>query len=140
MEYWPIHIAKRPSGHLSLILIYALIGLIGVLLIYFMPGIESLIPPCMFFKITGLPCLSCGMTRSAFAFSHLDFSSALKFNPLFALSIFGLSILAMIDLTLFFTGRRYIRWNLTVEHWKIIRWIIIAVIGLNWLYLILYLK
>src|SRR5215831_6307014 len=52
-------------------------------------------PHCIFLTITGHPCLTCGATRCAIAFFHLDFASALKWNPLvFALlcciSIFDL--------------------------------------------------
>src|SRR5437867_369890 len=38
-------------------------------------------PHCIFLSITGLPCLTCGATRSAIAFFHLDFWSAWKWNP-----------------------------------------------------------
>ena len=39
-------------------------------------------PRCAFFAVTGLPCVSCGATRSAIAFLHGDFLSALRWNPL----------------------------------------------------------
>ena len=49
-------------------------------------------PHCLFLTITGHPCLTCGATRSAIAFFHLDFSGAWKWNPLVFLFLSGLSI------------------------------------------------
>ena len=49
-------------------------------------------PHCLFLTITGHPCLTCGATRSAIAFFHLDFWSAWKWNPLVFLFLSGLSI------------------------------------------------
>ena len=36
----------------------------------------------MFYHVTGLPCPSCGMTRSVVALTHLDFHDAMLLNPL----------------------------------------------------------
>src|SRR5713226_10144485 len=49
-------------------------------------------PHCMFLAVTGHPCLTCGATRSALAFFHLDFWSAWKWNPLVFAALCGLSI------------------------------------------------
>jgi hypothetical protein len=37
---------------------------------------------CMFKSLTGLPCPSCGSTRSVTAIAHFDFFEALWWNPL----------------------------------------------------------
>ena len=37
---------------------------------------------CLFYHLTGLPCPSCGMTRSVLALTQLDFHQAMVFNPL----------------------------------------------------------
>src|SRR6266436_4176087 len=49
-------------------------------------------PHCIFLAVTGHPCLTCGATRAAIAFFHLDFWSAWKWNPLVFLFLSGLSI------------------------------------------------
>ena len=49
-------------------------------------------PHCAFLAITGHPCITCGATRSAIAFFHLDLWSAWKWNPLVFLFLSGLSI------------------------------------------------
>src|ERR1041384_3353869 len=39
-------------------------------------------PQCAFHALTGLPCLTCGATRSAIQFFHRNFGSAWSLNPL----------------------------------------------------------
>src|ERR1700747_3909941 len=48
-------------------------------------------PRCVFHDLTGLPCLTCGMTRAAIQFFHGHFLAALEWNPLVLASLFGLS-------------------------------------------------
>jgi len=49
-------------------------------------------PHCLFLAVTGHPCVTCGATRAAIAFFHLDFWSAWKWNPLVFAALCGLSI------------------------------------------------
>src|SRR6059036_3954928 len=39
-------------------------------------------PRCAFHELTGLPCVTCGMTRCAIQFFHGHFLAAWKWNPL----------------------------------------------------------
>src|SRR5437764_10125208 len=59
-------------------------------------------PHCIFLSITGHPCLTCGATRAAIAFFHLDFWSAWKWNPLVFLFLSGLSIFDVYAFAVFF--------------------------------------
>src|SRR5438094_10276618 len=49
-------------------------------------------PHCLFHALTSHPCLTCGATRSAVAFFHARFFTALESNPLEFLFYCGLSI------------------------------------------------
>jgi hypothetical protein len=49
------------------------------------PG--SLLPPCVFEKLTGLYCPGCGATRALHALVHGDIGRALAMNPLLVLSL-----------------------------------------------------
>src|SRR5260370_17747477 len=49
-------------------------------------------PRCVFHDVTGLPCVTCGMTRSAIQFFHGNFVAALRWNPLVFVALCGLSI------------------------------------------------
>lgn len=45
-------------------------------------GIAKIIPECMFKKITGYPCPSCGMTRAFCSISRGNFAAAFGYNIL----------------------------------------------------------
>ncbi|HOK05383.1 MAG TPA: DUF2752 domain-containing protein [Victivallales bacterium] len=45
-------------------------------------GIARFLPDCMFKKITGLPCPTCGMSRAFCCLSRGNFLSAFYYNPL----------------------------------------------------------
>src|SRR5262245_9588196 len=92
-------------------------------------------PPCLLRKFTGIPCPTCGCTRSLLAWSHFDLAAAFRFNPLFFVVCLGL--LAWLGLWLLerFTGRAWLaRCNALLRSgpaWKIF----IALAVVNWLYL-----
>lgn len=44
--------------------------------------LDRLPSTCVFYRVTGYPCPTCGMTRSLAALAHLDFRQALSFNPI----------------------------------------------------------
>jgi hypothetical protein len=100
---------------------------------------ELPLPPCLLRKFTGVPCPSCGCTRSLLAWSHFDLAQAFFFNPLFflccvtALMWFGLSCAD----GLFARGWRE-RWRTRTARWPIGR-VFLVLLGLNWLYLCLWL-
>ena len=61
-----------------------LFSIAGVILVF-----TTVIPPndisavkCSFYSLTGYPCLTCGMTRSFYSFSHGDFISAFQYHPI----------------------------------------------------------
>src|SRR5260370_35934300 len=46
-------------------------------------------PRCVFHELTGLPCVTCGMTRCAIQFFHGHFLAALKWNPIVFTALSG---------------------------------------------------
>lgn len=48
---------------------------------------------CLFRRLTGLPCPSCGTTRSVLSIYHLHFSEALYYNPIGFILALGLFLL-----------------------------------------------
>jgi hypothetical protein len=70
----------------------AVIGIVGVWVLYtFPPATSNFYPLCAFKLLTGLDCPGCGSTRALHALLHGRFEEAFRFNPiLFAFLIVGL--------------------------------------------------
>ncbi|MEK7833427.1 MAG: DUF2752 domain-containing protein [Acidobacteriota bacterium] len=97
------------------------------------------LPPCLFFKLTGIPCPSCGLTTS---FAH---SSRLHFYQAFIAQPFGVVAfsLTLISIPLFvFLIRRRVAWSAVIHARGVNRllYLLIAVYLLSWLYKIAVVK
>jgi hypothetical protein len=59
-------------------------GLSGafLVLVRWQPDALSLLRPCPFLAMTGIPCPTCGTTRAALALSHGQIADAFAANPL----------------------------------------------------------
>lgn len=61
--------------------------------------VKHIAPGCLFRRLTGVPCLLCGMTRSMAAAAHGDFERSFRLHllgpPLFFLVIAGTAVLAL---------------------------------------------
>lgn len=96
-------------------------------------------PVCIFHELTGLPCVTCGMTRCAIQFFHGHFAGALKWNPLIFTLLCG--VIAF-DLYAFATlTMRVPRLRIHVSTKRANRFLrvsVISAIALNWIYLLLH--
>jgi len=94
-------------------------------------------PQCAFHELTGLPCVSCGMTRCAIQFFHGHFLAAWKWNPLVFASlcgVIGFDAYAFIVITAR-APRVRVLFRDEIER-KYARIIVIAALALNWIYLL----
>lgn len=93
-------------------------------------------PACVFHTLTGLPCLTCGMTRCGIEFFHGHFFAALKWNPLVFALLWGVVAFDLYALvTLAMRGPR-LRIVFRQAERKYARGVIVAVLALNWFYLL----
>jgi Protein of unknown function (DUF2752) len=93
-------------------------------------------PHCVFHDLTGLPCVTCGMTRSAIQFLQGHFFAALKWNPLVFALLWGVVAFDLYALvTLAMRGPR-LRIVFRQAERKYARGVIVAVLALNWFYLL----
>jgi len=94
-------------------------------------------PHCIFLAVTGHPCVTCGATRSAIAFFHLDFWSAWKWNPLVFLFLSGLSIFdAYAFAVLIVQAPRLRIVRFTPPEKIFVRFVAIILLLSNWIYLL----
>jgi hypothetical protein len=99
---------------------YFLAALVSLLMLYlFFPFKTDTIMTCPFKAITGIPCPTCGFTRSALMLATCDLSGAIKFSPLFTLTALcsvPYAILATLNVV-FKVPRLRIKFERSIEKW-----------------------
>jgi hypothetical protein len=94
-------------------------------------------PRCAFLAVTGLPCVTCGATRSMIALLHGNLLGAVRWNPLASLMFGGLVIFdlyAAIVLVGQTARLRIVDWTVTEKN--VARIAAISLLALNWIYLL----
>jgi hypothetical protein len=134
-----MRIVRRPlapgqTDHELVWLSVSVFGL-GLAAVWFAVGLPW--PHCIFLSITGHPCMTCGATRSAIAFFHLDFVRAWKWNPLVFSFLCGLSIFNAYAFAVLVTRAprlRIVQFS-QVEKNSVRLAVIVALLS-NWIYLL----
>ena len=93
-------------------------------------------PVCWFHSLTGHPCATCGATRAAIAFFHGQFVSAWQWNPMAFLIYCGIAVFDVYAAGVLIMRSRRLRASFGVHEKQIIRVSAIAVLLLNWIYLL----
>jgi hypothetical protein len=93
-------------------------------------------PVCVFHQLTGLPCLTCGMTRCAIQFFHGHFLAALKWNPLIFALLCGVIAFDLYAVLVLVTRGPRVRVAFGHKAQKYARAIVIIALASNWAYLI----
>jgi hypothetical protein len=112
----------------------ASLGLAAVWLIVGLPW-----PRCVFHDLTGLPCITCGMTRCGIQFFHGHLLAALKWNPLVFMALCSLTAFDLYALvTLAGRGPR-LRISFDTKTAKtFVRIAVISALVLNWISLLMH--
>jgi hypothetical protein len=97
-------------------------------------------PRCTFHEITGLPCVTCGMTRCGIQFFHGHFFAALKWNPLVFSFLCGVTAYDLYALTTLATRAPRLRVAFGHAQKKCAGGIMIGALALNWIYLLSHYK
>ena len=96
-------------------------------------------PRCAFHDLTGLPCVTCGMTRSAIQFFHGNFLPALRWNPLVFVALCGLSIFDAYAFVVLVSRAPRLRIAQFSSAGKtFVRALVVTSLGANWGYLLLH--
>jgi len=95
-------------------------------------------PVCAFHELTGLPCVTCGMTRCGIQFFHGHFFAALKWNPLVFAILCGVVAYDFYAFATLVTRAPRLRVVLHGRETKYARGLLIGALALNWIYLLLH--
>jgi Protein of unknown function (DUF2752) len=94
-------------------------------------------PRCVFHELTGLPCVTCGMTRCAIHFFHGHFLAALKWNPLIFTALCGVMAFDLYAFTTLATGAPRLRISFATRRARtFVRVSVVLAFTLNWIYLL----
>jgi len=125
----------RGETDYELLWLGASLSSIGIAVAWFVLGLPW--PRCAFHEFTGLPCVTCGMTRCAIQFFHGNFFAALKWNPLVFAALCG--VLAF-DLYAFVTlamRAPRLRISFSTQRAKtFVRVSVVLAFASNWIYLL----
>ena len=126
---------KRASGDIVFGLIYGTITILALIAVRFLPVLE-LMPSCVFRAFTGIPCPTCGATRSLVHLANGNLSASFGMNPAIALLMFAALLMFVYDVATLFSGSR-ISLSLTPREATLMRAGAVVVLLANWAYLAL---
>lgn len=115
----------------------ALLVLVGavVLLSFLLPTLRShhtwIDIPCIFYKVTGIPCLACGLTRSYVFSAHGNLSAAFNMHLLGPLMFFATCAVGAYLASSVIFGYR-IRYTLSNSWRRLAFWSVLGIFLVNW--------
>ena len=111
------------------------VGSLGLATIWFALGLPW--PHCAFHDLTGLPCVTCGMTRCGIQFFQGHFPAAMRWNPLLFAALCAVSIFNTYAFAVLIARAPRLRISFgTVGERRCARIIALGAITLNWIYLL----
>jgi hypothetical protein len=97
-------------------------------------------PPCGFKTVLGIPCVGCGGTRAMMALVSGRPFDAVRFNPAVVAGVFVSALWAVAGVLNYRRGKSPLTVPEQNRRIKRVALIALAVLTLNWIYLILFLK
>jgi hypothetical protein len=127
---------SAPAGATPLGAVFGGIGVVAAAAVGLL-GLDRLpVAFCVFKGLTGLPCPTCGSTRTLARLSGFDLGGALAMNPLTTVVAVVIAAWAVADLLLIPRGRA-LRVGLSPRLGRALRGIALLAFLANWVYLLL---
>ena len=126
---------ERTRGQIEFGIIYGGIALLAVFAGRFVP-VLSFAPSCVFKGLTGVPCPTCGATRSVVHLAQGELSASLSLNPLVPLLLIIAAIVFFYSLITLILGIPRVAIILSDREKNIARTVVVALVLANWCYLI----
>lgn len=126
---------KRSPNQTEFGILYGSIAFVPILVAWIMPTVV-LLPSCAFQGLTGIPCPTCGATRSIMHLAHGSIVAALAMNPLVAVSIVSAILYLLYSLITIAAGVPRIHIILTDPEKTVLRIAVVVILLINWTYLI----
>jgi hypothetical protein len=127
---------KRTQDRTEFGIIYGGIALLAICVGRFMP-VLAFVPSCVFRDLTGVPCPTCGATRSVVHLARGEFFASFGMNPLVSLCFVVAALVFFYNLVTLIIGFPRIDVILSDQEKNIVRYGTVALALANWCYLIL---
>jgi hypothetical protein len=131
-----LFLKKRAPDHIEFGIIYGGIVLIMLGAGWLLP-VLSFAPDCVFKGLTGIPCPTCGSTRSVVHFSHGDILSAFVMNPLMTLCLISVLLYFAYSVMSAAFDLPRISFLFSDNEKKVMRAAVVMVLLVQWAYLII---
>jgi disulfide bond formation protein DsbB len=116
-------------------ILYGGIAVMPLLAAWTMPA-AVLLPSCAFQGLFGIPCPTCGATRSIMHLANGSIAAALAMNPLIAVSIVSAILYFLYSLISITAGVPRVHITLTDAEKNVLRIGAVLIVLINWAYLI----
>jgi Protein of unknown function (DUF2752) len=127
---------KRTTGEIEYGIIFGGLSLVALGIARIMP-VLSLAPSCFFKTITGIPCPTCGATRSVVYLASGEIAAAILMNPLIALCVLAAILIFFLNLVALAFDLPRINIVLTTEERNAMRSSVIILTLVQWAFLII---
>lgn len=130
-----ISLRCKSPGEIEFGIIYGSIAIMALVAARYLP-ITDMVPSCAFKAFTGIPCPTCGTTRSLMHLAHGDIAGSLILNPLFSLVMVTALFLFFARLACLPVNRSRITLTHTRPEGTLLRAGMAGIFLANWIYLI----
>ena len=126
---------RRAQGQIEFGVIYGGIALLLICASWFVP-VLTIAPSCVFRDLTGVPCPTCGATRSVVHLARGDFFASFGMNPLVSVSFVIAALVFFYSLITLVAGIPRIGITISDREKDVLRSLAVVLVLANWCYLI----